>query len=152
MQRIQSLFLLFVIALCIPAAVLTQSDVLSPASEIVRLSAFRSYNFHTATGDTGLLHILELALLFGTMLVSVYTISQFKQRRLQMKLCVLSILMQFGVLALIALMLKPYLEIHALISYYAPIIFPLFSIVFLWLAYKGVKSDDHKIKSIDRIR
>lgn len=130
-QRVQSLYLLVAaIGACLSAFV---------------FPLWNSEGTDVFAGNLGYL----FALILGIAVLSFMTIFLFKNRGLQMKLCILSMVLTIAVAGLI-----PY-EMTQLAAVSNPgigtygLIIPL---LFNFLARKGIKKDDDLVKSVDRIR
>lgn len=82
--------------------------------------------------------------------VSIISIFLFSNRKLQVKIIAVAILLS---VALIGLAIYA-IVLHQKDQYqFGPaVIIPVFVLVFNFLAYKGVKHDEHLVKSMDRLR
>jgi len=152
MQRIQSLFLVIAVALTMSTAVSTIVDINTTAHEIIRISGLKTSNFRIGISHWSHINWILLSISVISMAISAYTITMYAKRKQQMTFCVYGILSQLGIIASLVMLIKPYLLDHSTIKYYVPTAFPAICIILLWLAYRGIKKDDDKIKSVDRIR
>ena len=92
-------------------------------------------------------------LLAVIVLLLLITIFSYKNRILQMRLSVFSILLMIGLLGLIFFYsLHGQGKIGGEIFYLYPVIFPVVSVILAFLAFKGVKKDEELVRSYDRIR
>jgi len=92
-------------------------------------------------------------LLAVIVLLLLITIFSYKNRILQMRLSVFSILLMIGSLGLIFFYaLHGQGKIHGEIFYLYPVIFPVVSTILAFLAFKGVKKDEELVRSYNRIR
>ncbi len=92
-------------------------------------------------------------LLAVIVLLLLITIFSYKNRILQMRLSVFSILLMIGSLGLIFFYaLYGQGKIHGEIFYLYPLIFPVVSTILTFLAFKGIKKDEELVRSYDRIR
>lgn len=98
----------------------------------------------------------ESIYLFGALLIgillAVFAVILFKNRPLQMKLIKVNLFIQFILLGGTA---YRWLTLSGEISISKKgieIVFPIISIVLLWMANKAVKRDDDLVKSADRLR
>ncbi len=97
-----------------------------------------------------------LILAVATILISVYTALQFKDRKKQMKL--VKMLMAL----IIAFFLAAHMAVHGSLFSFSMdamtstirigMIFPVLSLAFAFLANKGIKKDEELVKSVDRLR
>lgn len=89
----------------------------------------------------------------ATALLVFITIFMYKNRKLQMKLTVVAILLSLalnGAMYYLADSLST--QLSAQVRYAAAFIFPVISSILLILAYRGIRKDENLIKSLDRIR
>jgi hypothetical protein len=145
-QRIQSVYLFGV-------AILSVVLFFTPFGEV---SGYTLTATELSNGEEVLKNTLPLAIVIGTAIVlALLTAFMFKNRKLQIKLCALSMIMQAGILA-IAMFL--YLDGTATElgdvkpTYALGIYLPVMGMVLSFLASKAIKKDDNLVKSVDRIR
>jgi len=152
-QRIQSIYLLLaVIALSLvfffPIAELLVDGKL--------LSIFRYRGLYELNAGQEILKIAAypLAILFSiNILIGIITIFKYKNRKLQMRLCLINILLLIGALGLAYFMTAfTFSDFNAVVQYKFAAVMPIIAIIFSFLAYKGIQKDEKLIKSIDRIR
>ena len=98
---------------------------------------------------------LIITLILINNLFSFILIFLYKNRKLQMKICLTHLILL--IILIISTISQNYLmhsnDINSFITtYYIDIIIPIISILFVVLAYKGVKKDENLIKSMDRLR
>lgn len=95
---------------------------------------------------------LVMGLIFGSIAMSLFSILNFKKRKLQFVLNRLSIILNFvllGVFVYRSLTLSG----ETLVSEKGiGVLLPIISIVFLVLANKAIKRDEDLVKSVDRLR
>ncbi len=145
-QRIQTVFLLVVIAL---QALLFKVSFYSLKinDNDIYYSAWQSIN---TTSNEIHINAIHIILQFILILATLYTIFKFKDRRAQMKLClylVLGTLLSF-VFSLYNLFTTNYTEYHFGFGTYLISI-----IVIIYIsAYFFIRKDDHLVKSADRLR
>lgn len=89
----------------------------------------------------------------ATALLVFIIIFLYKNRKLQMKLTVISILLSLALnAAMYYLTDSSSTQLTAQVRYTAAFIFPVISSILLILAYRGIRKDENLIKSLDRIR
>ena len=97
-----------------------------------------------------------LILVAATIIISVYTTLQFKNRKKQMRLTkmLIALVITFFLAAHMAVHESLFdFSIDAIIgSLRIGIILSMLSLVFLFLAHKGIQSDEKLVKSVDRLR
>ncbi len=102
--------------------------------------------------DTNSMVILNLYT-WIIIVMNVVTIFLFKNRRLQMRLCILIIFLLI-VLETVGLYMVYHIKSDMNPIFYRKIaiIFPILGIVFTYLAFRGIKKDDQLVKSYERLR
>lgn len=153
-QRIQSLYLFL-------TAVLTAILLFVPFARFIGGTeefVLRAFGFHgVATGTVVVPTVPMGALIVLAALLPFVNIFLYRRRRVQMRLCVVGIVLLAGVQALICYYILrvgtivPGLGPHS-VSYSVAAILPLIGIILSYLALRGVKRDEALVKSLDRIR
>jgi hypothetical protein len=151
-QRIQTVFLLFATALLIAMFFLPLAHFTSAEGELVQWKLIGIFGEKNPAVLHGTLPLF--ALISVVVLLSVIAISLFKNRKLQMRLCIYNILVIIGYIGLVVfyffqLTQKGGFE-YERFNYAA--MFPLFSLILVFLAFRNIKKDDEMVKSLDRIR
>ncbi len=82
-------------------------------------------------------------------LIPFITIFLFRWRRLQMRFCVVEIVLLVILEAL--MVVQAFFMFNVVVIPLAGLL-PLLGIIFSWLAYRAIRSDERLIRSIDRIR
>ena len=152
-QRIQSVYLflaamLFLFLFSNPIAKLQIDDSLM-------LELFHNRIIAVSQADFDPLSTWPLTILVSVIIIiGMVTIFLYRNRSLQMRLCIFNILLMFGLVGLIWFYVKYTMnKMSGLDSVFLwPIVVPLISIVLTYLAYKGIQKDDALVKSYDRIR
>lgn len=147
-QRIQSLYLILIIALMILM-------FLFPLAEFLINEQFYSF-YHNGVKNSNvfLYHTYPQTILIVVItLFSVITIFLYKNRNFQMRLCRLNMMLLLGLLILLGFYIYKFIQSeNAIWSFSVFSIVPIITIILYYLAYKGIKKDDNLVKSIDRIR
>lgn len=150
-QRIQTVYLL-------GAIILISVMFGLPVSEHYSLDGkFYTFELMGVENQAGeqVYSTLPLVILFGVIdLLMVITVFIYKRRVLQMRLCVYNILLLLGSIGLGYYYLKMIIdEFNAPnYSFSFSVVIPLITIIFLYLAFRGIRRDELLIKSMDRIR
>ncbi|MEY4595452.1 MAG: hypothetical protein RIQ47_1862 [Bacteroidota bacterium] len=149
-QRIQTLFLLFVVVLSLLLLWLPVYEFpdISPATAESATPAVEKVKAYLITNNT-LLTIINGAI--GVM--SLLAIFLFRQRNLQLRICnvvLLLLCIMVGFLFFLADTMGTNLEQR--ISYQYGAYFPLLQLVFTFLAARGIRKDEELIRSADRLR
>ena len=148
-QRIQTVYLLLAVAallacLCLPIGCL-EPQGMGTATLWYNLGLLGEQGFVT--------HPIPFVGLVVAAGFSLLTIFQYRRRALQMRLCVVGIvlcLLWYGYYAFSALASLPTGGVTFHLRFAACL--PLVAIILLALARRGVKADDKLVKSMDRIR
>jgi carbon starvation protein CstA len=90
-----------------------------------------------------------LMIITGTSLVlSTVTIFLYKDRKLQMKLCIAGILLAIGILAMYILQMQDLRKTTLALF----CILPLAILIGYFLAYRNIRKDEKLVKSLDKLR
>jgi cytochrome c biogenesis factor len=153
-QRIQSVYLLLAAifsGLCFTGNIVKFSD--NPGN----ILAVRPISLVRITGNTLIEHIEKLfpltVLLIVIPIVSITTIFLYKNRKRQK-------ILTSGLIALIILLIITliYYSVTILHNYnvtFSPgiiMLFPVFMLIFTYLAYRGIRKDEELVRSCDRLR
>jgi hypothetical protein len=153
-QRIQTLYLLAALALMVLMLFFPFVEMAGPDQDIYQ---FRSSGLFTlGEGETGpVIRSVPLVILISAVgLLLLISIFLYRNRRLQMRLCVYSIILEFGLIGLgYYYILQAFRNIRVgETAFHLPVIFPVLSIIFIYLAFRAIRKDEILISSIDRIR
>jgi hypothetical protein len=151
-QRIQTVYLF--IALILGASMLFTYQVSFTAETT---SYILNYKGIISSGDLGgtiaLSTVALTILLFLTPLVSLVTISLYKKRLIQIRLCAANIGLLIGATGLIyyfgSVGAK---ELMAVPNYQISMIFPLIGAILTFMALRAIGKDEALVRSMDRIR
>lgn len=151
LQRIQSVYL-FVAAIFLALMFsMPYASFVAPDATIYTLGPSGLTRF--ATGEK-LVDLMPVLILIGlTVIIAMVTIFMYKNRIRQMRYSVFNMLLMVGILILLAYYIfyaKSHLDARVLFK--VPLLFPLFGILFTWLAFRSIRKDEILIKSIDRLR
>ncbi len=87
------------------------------------------------------------------LLIGLIAIFKFKNRILQMRLCLINILLLIGSLLLIYYFIAfAFSDLQDSVHYKFAAFMPIIAAILSFLAYKGIQKDEKLVKSIDRIR
>jgi len=151
-QRIQSVYLF-------SAAIAIGLIFFFPLVELTVNNQFFSHNYRGLYEVIGGKEMLKssafiLAILLTiSLLLSLFTIFKFNNRKFQMKLCLVNIVLLFIIVGLgYSFISSAASNLQATIHYQFALSMPFIAIILSYLAYKGIQKDEKLIKSIDRIR
>ncbi len=138
-QRQQTLWLLLATA----AAVLTFMFPFATGEEIIKNTAMKQ-KAEVIAGN----NFFTLILTIASIGLSTITIFLFKDRKLQIKLCILGLLISIGVLVLY------FLDMQKLIGSTPALwaVLPLIVIISYYLAFSSIRKDEKLVKSLDKLR
>ena len=150
--RIQTVYLLIIVALTVallflPLAVLQSGD---------QLFTFDASGLSTMTKQPELIYPTWglFALVIIVSLLAFVTIFLFKNRILQIRLCIFNAILMFGIYGLFAFfawIMKGQLE-TASMSFKFALSFPLVSLILDYLAIRNIGADEALVRSLDRLR
>ena len=153
-QRIQTLYLLAALALMVLMLLIPIAEIAGVDGGIYQ---FRSGGLSRLNGGE-LSQIIQaiplLILILMLILLLLINIFFFRKRKIQMRICVYTIILEFGLIGL-----GYYYIVSAFngiqVDHYAfklPVIIPVLSIILIYLAFRGIRKDEILIRSIDKIR
>ena len=152
-QRIQSVYLvisIIILALLFsnPVAEIIISDTLYLIFKFNRIESLTDADINSIS--TWPVAVLLIAVL----LIELSTIFLYQFRILQMRLCVFSIILKFGLVGMIYFFTKWTMNnLNGKDSLFLwPIVIPFISIILTYLAFKGIQKDEKLVRSYDRIR
>ncbi len=149
LQRIQTIFLLFAVALIV-------AMFFMPLAQFVIDGQI--YNFYYRAiqmqGTVPLFKTYALTILLTVILLLLWiTIFLYKNRPLQMRLCIYNILLNLGFYGLFYFYYHQVVSVNKLTySFEIASVFPVITIILLWLAFRAIRKDDELVKSVNRIR
>ena len=152
-QRVQSiyLFLVFIVAVVLiffPLATFHTSDHIFQMN-IMGFSGAENL-------DLNLPNVMVIGILTALLgMLSLFTIFQFKNRKLQMKLNMGSMLINFGLLAAIFIYsdnIAAIEGVNSTFSYDIAAYFPIVSVLLLILANRNIRADEKLVRQSERLR
>ncbi len=160
-QRIQTIYL-FVLTALIAAMLFTPLARFLGGTEEFRLMAFGVKSLGEPAGSGAVSPYVASTVYMGVLLVlaavlPLVNIFLYKRRWLQMRLCVVEIVLLVGVQIFVCYYIfrawrsVAGFEIHS-VSYTLVDVFPLIGIVLAYMAMRGIIHDETLVKSLDRIR
>ncbi len=129
-QRIQTIFLSI-------AAIASFSILFLPLAELNGVQL-------TGKGDV-LVTVISIAIL----LITLFNITQYRDRKLQLRLCLITILLSLGLLVVCYFEAQNYSEN---VNYLVIAVVPAVSFFATILARRNIRKDDKLVKSMDRFR
>jgi len=156
-QRIQTLYLLLATVLMSLTLFLPLATITPKGGEELVLRAYTIDNVPTGEigSDLQIYLICLCCLLALPTLMSFVIIFLYKNRLLQIRLCVSEIVLLVGALAFIGIYcyrLYDIIAVDAVFTLGFTSLMPIFAIVFVALAIRGIAKDEALVRSLDRIR
>lgn len=138
-QRQQTLWLI----LATIAALVTFKFPFATGEEIVKNTSMKKLVEMTAGNS-----FLPLILTIASIVISTITIFMFKERKMQMKLCFLGLLISIGILTVYIL------EMQKLISGTPALwaLLPVLVMISYFMAFRNIRKDEKLVKSLDKLR
>ncbi len=151
-QRIQTIYLLFATVLISLMHFFPLAKILGGSNAII---VFRSYGFFSESITSELLPSFPFFILISVVIILyILAIFLYGNRNLQARICRLNILLLIGSVGMLTYYIIHMYRAMAGVEYsfQITIIFPLISIVFTWLAIRGIVKDEALVRSVDKIR
>jgi len=153
-QRIQTLYLL-------ASSILVLLWYFMPLAELVNIESkyiFTIYGLKNVDNQNRLYHTVIISIIATiSFIATIATIFLYKNRKLQIKVSQFLLLLHTALVAVAFLIidkakssLSSFNEI--IIHHKISIVFPLISIILIYLAIKAIKKDEELVRSADRIR
>lgn len=150
-QRIQTLFLLgaavfMTLMLFLPLASFVTEGGMSYTAASTGLHREDGQMVY-ATWPVFILVIVTAFLLAGNIFL-------FRNRKLQIRICVYSIILEFGLIGLMYYFWVVILREVPMESYVIgiPVVFPAVAVILTYLAFRGIRKDEILIRSMDKLR
>ena len=149
-QRIQSLFLLASLCFLVPLFFVPIADLLYDTGEMF------TFNFSgfclVEAGQTSCKN--EFSIMASAILIcalNLVTIFMYKNRLLQIRLCIYNILLLFGLTGVSFFVLYniPNAEPAA---FRLPVVFPVVSVILHYLAFRAIRRDHFMVEALSRLR
>ena len=150
-QRIQTVFLLGAVVSLAMMIFLPLAEILT--DDGVYYTALSS-GLRKQGGEIVFPTMPVIILLVVTALMSLGNTFLFKNRKLQIRLCVYAIILSFGLIGLLYYFWVIMFRQLDVDSYWLklPLVLPIASIIFTYLAFRGIRKDEILIRSIDKLR
>jgi len=173
-QRIQTLYLLIIVGLMASMFFMNIAEFsckpgeftsIAPDGSITRMRSFEdntiSINLVAIQYSTSIekqITWTSAILLALTVLLPLFNIFTFHNRKFQLKMCFVEGVLLIGVIAFEVLYIKAIMDyikttgIDSTTEYGVSIVFPLVSLILLFLAGRGIIKDEALVASYDRLR
>ena len=150
-QRIQTLFLLGAVIFMALMLFLPLAEILAETG--VHYTAM-STGLRQDNGELVYSTLPVLILILATGLLLLLNIFLFRNRKLQIRFCVYSIILEFGLIGLLYYFWVVIFRQIEVDSYFikVSVVFPAAAIILTYLAFRGIRRDEILIRSVDKIR
>lgn len=156
-QRIQTIYLLLAAIL---TGLMTAFDLAIYSIEDVLVYTYSVYKIVPVNGGEVIIPgnwIVQVSLIAAICLLTIFTLFQYKNRKMQLKMGKLNYLLMLTLIISTylsikstALLLEDGEELKTL--YYIGFYLPVAAITFLFLANRGIKKDEELVRSVERLR
>ena len=149
-QRIQTVFLLASLGFLISMFFSPFSGLVAESGNVCTLSlAGICQNADNVQNFSPKYLLLALGILIC--LSNLVIIFMYQRRVLQSRLCIYNIVLLTGLLG--AMLYAAYGEENMVtVSYRLPFVFPVISIIFHYLAFRGIRKDETAVQALNRLR
>lgn len=150
-QRIQTLFLLISLGLLISMFFFPFAELKDIQDKIL---SWDIIGVKAIAAKTYLLFTIHLLIIVATaVIVIIISLLKYRKRILQIRLCIFNILLLIGFYGMMFYLVNNVkTQFFATIHYAVPVLFPVFSVILLFLSIKGINRDINLLRSYDRIR
>ncbi len=146
-QRIQTVYLLVVVFL---SGILLYPDIASFIMGDMILD-YNMWSIHNNTNQVILSTWPQIVLDFISIALCIGTIFLYKKRMLQIRLCVINIVLQLGMYILFAYYILS-IKGDGEVALHLSIVIPFVDMILLYLAIRGIGADEALVRSLDRLR
>ena len=152
-QRIQTIYLLLAAALTACTTFFSLGTFSTGTEEFT----LRAFGLKDAEGATVQSTIYMGILLTLALAVAVVTIFLFKRRLLQIRMCVVEMILLVGAQAMTVIYYYLSCRVFSSVEFQAhslklPLVFPAIALIFTFLAARAIFRDEILVRSVDRIR
>ena len=150
-QRIQSVFLLVALGLLVTMFFFPIAELVYETGEILTFNLTGFYQ--TEAGITYSVSNQNSILAFGVIICALNLITTFmyKNRALQLRLCIYNILLLVGMTGIILFVIYSIDNINS-VSYSMPAVFPVIAAILHYLAFRGIRKDELMVQALSRLR
>ncbi|MDX9846091.1 MAG: DUF4293 domain-containing protein [Tenuifilaceae bacterium] len=151
-QRIQTAFLIIATILLVFMVFMPVASVVRPTDEVVFELGFKGLESADGVKEPFTSYPMSILVLI-CLAICITTIFLFKRRMLQIRLCVVNIVLLLGLQGLVYYFAKAaQSSIDGNLSFSLLFVFPLISAILVFLALRAVARDEALVRSLDRLR
>ena len=154
-QRVQSIYLFLVVVLMSFMLIMPFAELALQDGQVVVFHSYAVKKYITQEHSEMVIRTLPIFIMICLIgVISFMNVFQFNRRIIQMRVCVLNMMLMAGILILIFYyfyMVESTLRVenHVL---KLPLIFPVIGIILTILAYRRIHEDEILVRSYDRLR
>ena len=154
LQRIQTVYLIAATVLMSLMLFLPLAEIATEGTGIYEVLSKGWYITGGEYAEPVMLTWPVFILVLFLTLLPLINIFLYKKRKLQIRICIYSIILAFGLIGLIyyyfVIGFRPLDEPAYALSF--PMVLPAIFIILIYLAFRGIRKDEILIRSLDRIR
>ncbi len=154
LQRVQTVYLLVATVLMSLMLFLPMAEIAAEGSSIYSVLSKGWYITGGEFAEPVMLTWPVFILVLFLTLLPLINIFLYKKRKLQIRICVYSIILAFGLIGLIyyyfVIGFRPLDEPAYALSF--PMVLPAIFIILIYLAFRGIRKDEILVRSLNRIR
>ena len=153
-QRIQTVYLIAAFVLMLFPSVFPAAQLLAAGGYLYELKLTGVFEVQGNAVQLLILYWPLVILLSVILIIHATAIILYRNRKLQMRLCIYNILLQAGLTGLMVFYLtRTFRETGAMeYSYKLPVVFPILAMILTYLAFRSVRKDELLVQAADRIR
>ena len=150
-QRIQSVYLFVSLCFIVPMFFAPVANLVYETGEILTFdfTGFFISDAGTVTRISVQYSIMAFAILICAL--NLITIFLYKNRLLQIRLCIYNILFLLGITGVTLFVLYNVQNVQT-VSFRMPIVFPIISVILHYLAFRGIRRDHFMVEALSRLR
>ena len=154
LQRIQTVYLLAATVLISLMLFLPLAEIAAEGTGIYEVLSKGWYITSGETVEVAMATWPVFILVLFLTLITLINIFLYKKRKLQIRICIYSIILAFGLIGLIyyyfVIGIRPLDEPAYALSF--PMVLPAIFIILIYLAFRGIRKDEILVRSLNRIR
>jgi hypothetical protein len=154
LQRIQTVYLLAATVLMSLMLFLPLAEIAAEGSGIYNVLSRGWYLSEGESAEPAMATWPVFILAFALTLLTLINIFLYRNRKLQLRICIYSIILAFGLIGLIYYyFVVGFRQLEdPIYSLRFPMVLPAIFIILIYLAFRGIRKDEILIQSLDRIR
>lgn len=154
LQRIQTVYLLAATVLMSLMLFLPLAEIAAQGTGIYRVLSKGWYITEGETVELAMATWPVFILAMVLVLLTLINIWLYRNRKLQLRICIYSIILAFGLIGLVYYyFVVGFRQLdEPLYALRFPLVLPAIFIILIYLAFRGIRKDEILVRSLDRIR